>query len=135
MPIKDKLIELRAVAERLPLGEAGDRTLRGLIVDFIDVLTGGDASHPDVNNSGARVAPPPPEHFAAVHPSRGAQLGPVGKLKDAVAPEGAPDIAGEDWLAAAEADIAVLEEKKKAAAAERAKPKAPAAPTPPNGGH
>lgn len=65
--MKEGLLEVRVVAERLALGDAEARKLRGLVVDFIDVLLGKVPNHPDVNNSGARYAPNDPGLQSAQH--------------------------------------------------------------------
>lgn len=65
--MKEHLLELRVVAERLALGDAEARKLRGLVVDILDVLLGKAPNHPDVNNSGARFAPNDPGLQSAQH--------------------------------------------------------------------
>ena len=76
--MKEQLLELRNVAERFALGDAESRKLRGLIVDFFDVLLGRVPNHPDVNNSGARFLPNDPGVRTAQHAiSPVQQIGPI----------------------------------------------------------
>lgn len=120
MALTTKLHELRAVAERLALGDAEVRKLRGLFVDLVDVLLGREPNHADVNNSGARFEPPPASQFAHVAPEIPPFPGTPRRQLAAAPPEPAEDPAGPDALAQIERELNEADEKRN---------------TPPNGGH
>jgi len=134
MSVKAKLLELRATAERLPLGEHGDRCLRDLFIEFVDALTGNDEPHESLALVSARAPAPAPERVGVVAVQLSA---PAGSARDMIAPAlDVPDPAGADWLAAQMAADAKAEAE--AAAAAKAPPPKKndqkATPTP-NGGH
>jgi hypothetical protein len=133
--------ELRDVAERLALGDAEPRKLRGLVVDLMDLMLGREPNHPDVNNSGARFAPPPPEKVGVgvVVPAVAVAPG-----TSAAAAASSADPAGADWLAQAQAEFEKRKAEEAAAAAAPASPAKAAKEDPkkaappnitPNGGH
>ena len=132
MRSRDKFLELRAMAERLPLGEYGDRLIRDLLVELLAELA-GDAVPESLTLGAVRNPAPAPDRVgvvAAVHAM------PAGSTRDMLAPAlGVPDPAGADWLAAQISADAKAEAD--AAAAAKTPPKKndqKATPTP-NGGH
>lgn len=108
MSTREKLVELRAAADRLALGDYGDRLLRALVIDLIDVMCGVEPSHPDLAN--ARQAPPAPELVGVKGGVQGlppalavggaaAPRAIVAPVIDAPAPTGTvPDPAGTEWI-------------------------------------
>jgi hypothetical protein len=63
-----RLEELRAVGDRLALGDPDARKVRGLVCDLMDALLGREPNHDDVNISGARAAPLDPHRMGVVVP-------------------------------------------------------------------
>lgn len=124
MPMLQKLAELRAVAERLALGDAESRKLRGLVVDLIDVMLGREPDHPDVNGSGARYALPDPAALGVMPPAMAPRPFihvPPGRPVAPLSLEGVPDPAGPDALAQIERELNEAEDQQQQ--------------KPPNGGH
>lgn len=115
---REKLIELRATAERLPLGDYGDRLLRDLFVELIDELTGGvETPRDSIALVGWREPAPPPERVGVTAGLSGPVAPPAGSTRDLPAPiAGIADPAGEGWLAELAAKDEA-EEKAEAAAA------------------
>jgi hypothetical protein len=74
--MRAELEELRAVGDRLMLGDPDARKVRGFVCDVLDVLLGRTPNHDDVNVSGARAQPIEASRFA-VGPG-GQHLGPPG---------------------------------------------------------
>jgi hypothetical protein len=133
-----KLLELRATAERLALGDHGDRCLRDLFLELVDVLTGQENAADSMALASARAPAPAPELVGVTAGVSLALAPPAGSKRDLPRPAAdVPDPAGEQWLA----ELAAADEKAEleaaaAATAEKTKPKTEpkAAPTP-NGGH
>lgn len=84
-----RLEELRAVGDRLMLGDPDARKVRGLVCDVLDALLGRVPNHDDVNISGARAAPLEPARLGVVVP--GMHGGPPLSRPQALAALGAPD--------------------------------------------
>jgi hypothetical protein len=143
MSVKQELLRLRAVAERLPLGDHGDRCLRDLFLEFVDVLTGTKTTTDSLALASSRAPAPPPETLGAV--VQGRTSAPAGALFDLPRPAAdVADPAGETWLAEqmaadakAEAEAEAVKAATAATAAAAAKTKnEPKKATPtPNGGH
>lgn len=128
---REKLIELRATAERLPLGEHGERQLRDLFVELIDELTGSDVQHESIALAGMRAPAPAPSLVGVTAGVMGPVAPPAGATRDVPTPvAGVADPAGEGYLA--ELIAADAKAEAEAAAAKKNDTKA-AAPT--NGGH
>lgn len=116
---RGRLLELRAVGERLALGDAEARKVRGLLIDVIDVLLGNEANHIDVNNSGARHAPPDPLTLGAQRAGYAAPPPGVRVLTGAPASQAAPDPnvadpAGPNAIEEMELELLKLDETKNA---------------------
>jgi len=110
---RERLLELRATAERLPLGEHGDRCLRDLYVELIDELTGSDAQHESIALAGVRLPAPAPDRVG-VTAGVSRELYPVAQPAPVA---GVADPAGENFLADLMAADKRAEEEAAAAAA------------------
>jgi hypothetical protein len=130
-----RLLELRATAERLPLGEHGDRCLRDLFVELIDELTGATVKHESIALAGMRAPAPAPERVGVTAGVSGPVAPPAGSTRDIPRPSAAvADPAGEGWLAEQLAADQKAEAELEAKAPTKAKNDPKAAPNP-NGGH
>ncbi len=85
MSTKQKIEDLRAMADRLLLGDPGAKWLRGLFVELCGALLGEEVQHPDVDSSGQRYAPPATLGSYAAPPVAG-----LAATAHAIAPPGAP---------------------------------------------
>ena len=126
------------MAERLPLGEHGDRCIRDLFVELLDELTGAETQHESIALAGVRSPAPAPERVGVTAGIPGLMIAPpAGATRDLPTPvAGVADPAGDNWLGQLiDADAKAEAEAAAAKTAPAKKNDTKAAPNTPNGGH
>lgn len=135
---RQRLLEIRDMALRLPLGEHGDRCLCALIVELLEELAGEASTNASPALASVRAPAPAPERVGVTAGLPAGRVAPpAGATRDLPTPEAnVPDPAGESWLAEmAEADRRAEAEAEAAAKLPPAKKNEPQPAPTPNGGH